>query len=190
MDTLKFGLGLALALLFASPAAIATEAQDCSHLIIVGDNPDTTLLTGTTSQVATYVSADQNIRLNAGGGAWAIGTADEVEWCWTSDDVNIDPSRAFKVSLSVTLSSDATSANVNAAIGKDTTSGIAAGDEVGVIPSTELIIAADFANISSTEYVTVSSGECIGVILGNDVADKTITVGHFTLEAEQLICSR
>lgn len=187
---IRLGLALGLAFILAGTAS-ATEKQDCARLVIVGDNPDVTTITANTAQVATYVSADQNIRLNdGGGGTWAIGTADEVEWCWTKATGAIESSRDFKITASGSLSTNATTASSWFAIAVDSTTGIAAGDEVGAIPHTHLVLAADVANITTIEYATITSGGCVGLVVDSATSGAAITLSHFTLDVEQLVCER
>ncbi len=182
---IKLGLAL-IATLIALPIALpalAGEAPTKSHYVVTGDTADVTTFAGTTAALLTYLSADQTEEYDAQGD-WAIGTADTLVWCWTESTGHY-LSKTFKVSVEASFENNDASVASWLVLGQDTDATVAAGDEISPIHAVELTLDLDDAFTKTTAVVTVSDGDCVGV-LGDTDGATDITVHNFTFEAEQL----
>ncbi len=178
-------LALALALIPGAAFAGAGSTQTCEHLIMTGDTVDVTTITSTTAEVATYLSANSD-ELFDRTGEWADGTTDELEFCWTPG--NSRDQGVFLVSFTGGILSDKATSGTIISIGTDTTTGIAAGDELAhstvTVEATLAIEQESFAVRGVTG--TLSTGACIGLIVDSDTSGAAISVVNWVLEIKQL----
>lgn len=170
-------------LLFAGPA-FAGSAVTCEHLIMRGDTPDVTTLSGTTARVAEYKSVDSDEMFDRLGN-WGDGTGDQIEFCWTP--TNTRAKGIFRVEFSGGVFSDKVTSKTILSIGSDTTTNIIAGDEISPTISVEATLAIEEESFSVRAVTALLEiGACVGLIVDSDTSGAAITLDEWLFEVTQL----
>lgn len=155
----------------------------CSNLVMTDDNSNSSTTAAITNLVIVPQDSDDWTENYDPLGAWAAGTADVDEWCWTSPDGS-----SHKFFLDATIDMRANNSTLTFLYwGVKNGTGVANGDQIGMRIDFTSTQVAHYFTPRVAAFTTLNDGDCVGLLVGS-AASQTKAIYYHNIRITQLDC--